>query len=348
VPAEEEELMSNRLAFSLLVGALGMGSFVSDAAAAGFEAKTMRDPLSVREVERGLIIGRGWLEFGFNSSVKQADGYWNADGEAVDFESAEWLYSTHSLDIRYGISRRAELRWRQPVHYMRLGNELLGTDTSQVSLGDPSFGYSLELLRSAEPLTSWVVYTDYTGPGGTESPGSYLGGPMNVSHFVVSTGTPAIDVGTAVKTQMGPLALQAGVGFTNRFSAVVQYAIEITEYQFGGRVKPGNIVHMDGGAMLQAGPVALGGSVLFQAREATKVGTTAGTLTGNKNLVAIDGSDGWSLDANVGAVANLTRGVDITAAYSIPLRGEDLQFFPLEAIHPTRGNTVSVGLELRY
>ena len=340
--------MSNRLAFSLLVGALGMGSFVSDAAAAGFEAKTMRDSLSVREVERGLIIGRGWLEFGFNNSVKQADGYWSADGEPVDFESAEWLYTTHSLDIRYGLSRRAELRWSQPVHYMRLGNESLGTDTSQLALGDPSFGYSLELLRSSEPLTSWVVYADYKGPGGTESPGSYLGGPMNVSHFVVSTGTPDIDVGTAAKTQMGPLALQAGVGFTNRFSAVVQYAIEITEYQFGGRVKPGNIVHMDGGAMLQVGPVALGGSMLYQARQETKVGTTEGTLTGNKNLVAIEGSDGWSLDANVGAIANLTRGVDVTAAYSIPLRGEDLQFFPLEAIHPTRGNTVSVGLELRY
>ena len=34
------------------------------ALAAGFEAKTMRSTMPSREVERGLIIGRGWLEFG--------------------------------------------------------------------------------------------------------------------------------------------------------------------------------------------------------------------------------------------------------------------------------------------
>ena len=42
--------------------------------AAGFEAKTMRDTFSAREVERGLILGKGWLEFGLGTDIKQAQG----------------------------------------------------------------------------------------------------------------------------------------------------------------------------------------------------------------------------------------------------------------------------------
>ena len=38
------------------------GWFGSVAQAGGFEPKTMRDPLSKRAIERGLVLGKGWVE----------------------------------------------------------------------------------------------------------------------------------------------------------------------------------------------------------------------------------------------------------------------------------------------
>jgi hypothetical protein len=47
-------------------------------------------------------------------------------------------------------------------------------------------------------------------------------------------------------------------------------------------------------------------------------------------------------------VFNLTRGFDIDLGVSVPVVGEDLQFFPIEDIHPTRGVTYSGTLEARF
>jgi hypothetical protein len=47
-------------------------------------------------------------------------------------------------------------------------------------------------------------------------------------------------------------------------------------------------------------------------------------------------------------VINVTRGVDVLVAVRHSIAGEDLQFFPIEQIHPTRGTTYSTALELRY
>ena len=77
--------------------------------AAGFQAKTMRETLSARENERGLLLGKGWLEFGLGTDVKRADGYWSSDGEAVDFEDAVWTWSTQRINIRSGLTKRSEL-----------------------------------------------------------------------------------------------------------------------------------------------------------------------------------------------------------------------------------------------
>ncbi len=73
---------------------------MGDAVAGGFEAKTMRDSLAAREVERPLVIGKGWLEANLGVDVKNSTGFWDAEGEAQDFDSANWLYSTQSMTVR--------------------------------------------------------------------------------------------------------------------------------------------------------------------------------------------------------------------------------------------------------
>ena len=320
----------------------------SEVEAAAFEAKTGRLPLSVREVERALVMQKGWLEFGLSVDWKVANGYWTSEGEAADFDYAQWTYSTERMDIRYGITRRSEIFWRMPFHYMNLVNDELGTDTSTFGLGDPLLGYKYELFDKAAPTTSVAAYVQMKLPAGAESPGQYVGGPYTVDSFIISTGTPDYTIGVQGKQQAGPIAVVGGVGYTYRMSAVVQYLIEVTEYQFAGRIKPGSYVFGDLGVQLGLGPVVLLGNMHYLKRDETKVGTTGEQFLGNNQLYAIEGSDGWSLDADTGLMVNLTRGLDIQGGVNIPVRGEDLQFFPLESIHPTRGLTYTGTLKLRF
>ena len=318
------------------------------AVAAGLQAKTMRDTLSAREVERPLVIGMGWIELGLGTDVKIADGYWSADGEPVDFEEADWMYSTQRLDIRYGVTRRGELYWFIRTHYTQLTNEERGTDTSYFGLGDPHFGYRFEAWRSMAPLTSVVFFADYKAPAGNESPGNYVGGPDTWSAVVLSTGTPDATFGVDVKRQVGPLAVRGSAAYVRRISNLAQYIIETELNQFAGRIKPGDITRLDGDLTVQLGPVALLGGARFQAWKETRIGSTAEGLFLAKNLVAVPDSDGWSLDARTGLTFHVTRGIDVVAQATVPMRGEDLLFFPIEELSPTRGNTYSGTLEFRY
>ena len=328
--------------------ALGLVATTSTAQAEGFQVKTMRDPLPSREYERGLVIGKGWAEWSFGADVKLADGYWDAQGVAQTWDNARFTYTTERTMVRYGASRRAELWMLLPFHYERLTNSVLGTDTHQFGIGDPMFGWKVEPFRSISPVTSWIIYTWYKGPAGNESPGNYIGGPDTFSRFVVTTGTPDLAFGTALKRQLGPFAGTVDVTWVHRFSGATMWAIETTNDQFAGRIKPGDIAKVAPDLMVQAGPVALHGGALIQVRQVTKAGTTANGWFPGKDLVAIAGSDGWSVDIPAGAVFNITRGVDVDLAVDVPVRGEDLQFFPIEDLQPTRGLTYSGTLKLRY
>ena len=327
---------------------LGLALTSTPAFAGGFEAKTMRDTLAAREVERGLVIGKGWLEFGLGADVKIARGEWSPDGEPVDWASTEFLYTTERLDLRYGVSRRGELYWSLIGHYIRLTDDDLGTDISQVGLGDPHFGYKFEAFRSMAPMTSLIVYGDYKAPAANESPGSYVGGPTTFRSFIMTTGTPDITVGARGKRQVGPVAVTLGAAYVRRLSALTQYIIETDYNQFSGRIKPGDITQFDGELLIQLGPVALQGGAIMQMRQDTRMGNTVDGWFPARDLKVVADSGGASVDGLGGLTLNLTRGVDLVAMARVPLQGEDLQFFPIEDIQPTRGNTYSGTLEFRY
>ena len=329
---------------TLLFGALGLT--LGTAHAEAFEPKTMRDTLAAREVERPLILGKGWLEFGLGGEVKNATGYWDSNGEPVDFTDASWLWTTQTLAIRYGVSRRGELYWNFRTHYAQLTNPTMGTDLSNFGIGDPNFGFKLELLRGLN--TSLISYIDYKAPAANEAPGNYVGQSNSMGAIVMTTGTPDLTLGVAARQRLGPVALTVEVEHVHRFSNVVQYLVETTNNQYNARMKPGDISRGTADLMLQLGPVAphVGGELAL--RQVTRTGQTSGDLFGDLKLKDVEGSDGWSFDLNPGAVINITRGLDLDLAASIPLRGEDLQFFPIEDLQPTRGLTFKAAVELRY
>lgn len=324
------------------------GLINSTAFAGGFEPKTMRDPLSKRGLERGLVLGKGWVELEFANDYKVATSYWDGDGEAQDFDYAKWTYTTQRLDIRYGVTRKAELYWRIKTHYVHLENDALGTDNSQFGVGDPEFGYRYELFRSLAPITSVIAYTTYKAPFANESPGNYVGGPNTFSSFVLTTGTPDWTFGIKAKKQFGPVAIQAGLSHVYRVSGLALYIVETDLNQFTMRIKPGNIQRLELGVQTQLGPLNLSATAISDKRGLLKIGPTSDGLIATNSLEVVENSDGLYLDALMAAEINISNTIDFVGQANIPLVGEDLQFFPIEDIHPTKGNTYTGAFVFRY
>jgi len=80
----------------------------------------------------------------------------------------------------------------------------------------------------------------------------------------------------------------------------------------------------------------------------TRIGPSASGLFPAKDLRAEEGSDGVSVDVLASGTIHLARRVDAVAAVTVPMKGEDLMYFPIEDLHPTRGNTYSGTIEFRY
>jgi hypothetical protein len=328
--------------------ALG-GCLLSSAAQSGtFDGKTMRDAHPAREVERKINLTKGWLEFSFGYHHKVGTGAWGADGSRNPFTDARWTYQTEALTIRYGISPRAELWWYAEAHQARLVNDALGTDTRDNALGDQIVGYRLSLFEQEAPLTSVVFEAHMKLASGKEQAGTYIGGPMNVSGFVFSTGTPDLYLGGAAKYALGPIGLTGRVGYMRRLSAVVNYLIEVETYQFQGRMKPGDEIQGELEVLAQIGPVTVSATPKVEYRFKTKMGTSAKGLFPNKNLRPVAGSNGLALDLEGRLRFQINRNFDVELYTLQPLVGEDLQFFPLEDIHPTLGATYGGSLEVRY
>ena len=325
---------------SLLTAVLLMAP---SAEAQTFGAKTMRWALPTREVERSLKLSKGWVEFGFQYDHKIGLGAWSSDGSPEYFEHARFTMQTETLKVRYGLFPRAELWWDIPVKQARLTNDLLGTDISGSSIGDPKFGYRFELFRTYTPLTSVVLEFSTKGAAGKESGGSYIGGPANFSSIVFTTGTSDWYFGAAAKRQVGPLAFTTHAGYTWRWAGVVQYLVELERSQFAGRIDPGDLIRADLEVMAQLGPVVLAATPVFEYRMKTRLGSG-----GVRDLQPLAESDGWSLDVRAVAMLQLGRGVDVSAHAILPVRGEDLQFFPIEDLQPTYGPTFGGTLEVRY
>ncbi len=313
-----------------------------------FSAKAMRESFSTREVDRSLLLPKGWLELSLGFDYKLGVGAWGADGSRQKWEDARWHYMTERATLRYGLGPRVELWAEIPVHQARLVNEPLGTDIKDWSMGDPRFGAKFNLISRDVPRTSFVLEFGYKGPAAKESPANYIGGPNNVTGFVFTTGTPDLSVGLGAKQQVGPVGFTGHVAYVHRFSGVVQYLVELENNQFLGRIKPGDQVKADLDVGVQLGPVWLHTAGKVEWRDVTRIGTSSRGSSPNSNTDVVAESDGTAFDVSPGIVLNLSRGVDVSGYANIPLVGEDLQFFPIEDLHPTRGPTFGGAVELRY
>ncbi len=351
----------------IIASSLFLIGLAPSALAGGFGEKTMRAPMPTTEVERSLILPRGWVETKVDFEQKVATASWNSAGERVDFDHSTWLYRTERLTLSLGYGPHSEMWFSVPFHQARLTQDRpdVPADYTQVdirdnSIGDPKVGWRVEILRTEAPLTSVVFNTYWKGPAASEAPGTFIGGPLNVQGFVFTTGTPDAYFGVAAKRQFGPASFTLNAGYMRRFSSTVQYLIELENMQFLGRIAPGDELQVDTDLTVQAGPVALHAGTRGKTRAETRVGTTSGgigVLRPDKPcgegvdrgcLRPLAGSGGAALDVNVSAQFMLSRGLDFHVGANIPVVGEDFMFFPIEDLHPTAGTTINVTLEARY
>ncbi len=329
----------------------------NSASAGMFGEKTMRQPLPTQAVERSLILPRGWVEVQLDFEQKTSTSSWNSDGSRDQWQHSRWSYRTQRATFTLGFAKRANLWFDFPVHQARLTQDREGvaadqqTDIRDASIGDPRAGWIIELFNQESPTASVAFEGWYKGAAANEAPGTYIGGPLNVNGFVFTTGTPDVYLGFGAKKQLGPLGLEAHAGYKHRFSATVQYLIELENSQFAGRMKPGHQFLVDTKVQLQLGPVApyVGSRGLTRGEAA--VGTTSGgpgVIRPDKQLRKLSGSGGSQLDLVAGLQLNASRGFDVTLGANLPLIGEDFMFFPIEDLHPTAGTTLFGSVEIRY
>lgn len=336
-----------------LVTALGSAClcllFVTPAWAQAFGPKASREPFPARELERPLDIPRAWSEFTLAHTVKLGVGGWSPEGAIERFDNARWTYNTTLIRWRYGLARRAEMAWDVPIISSSLRNDELGTDTRSVAVGDVRFRYIYRIHEQEAPMTALVTEFEVKGPTGRETPGSYVGGPNQFSTFVNSTGTWDAYLGLAGKKQIGPGAFTGRIGYQRRFSGIAQYVVETTQRQFAGRIKPGDRLTAEVEALLQLGPIAAALRPVATIRGRTRTGVTSKNwLNPGSELKPVADSGGWALDLNGQLTVNATRGFDVHLMGVLPVRGEDLQFFPIEDLHPTYGPTFGGAVEVRF
>lgn len=329
---------------------LGVGLVAEPAQAGLFGPKSSREVMPAREVERPLDLPRGWSEFTLSHDVKLGTGGWSPDGQVVPFEHASWTWHTSLLRWRFGLTRRSDIQWDLPFHVGRLTNDELGTNLTAGNLGDIRFTYRYRLYEAEDaPMTAVVVEASLEGPTGRETPGTYRGGPQQMSTILTTSGSWDAYLGVAARRQVGPLRFTGRAGYMRRFSGLTQFVVEIENGQFAGRFKPGDRVQASVEVLGQIGPVAVAASPRFAYRAATKAGVTSNTwYNPGSEMTAYPNSDGIELDLDANIIVNATRGFDIILQGSLPLVGEDLQFFPLEDVHPTYGPTLGGAVEVRF
>ena len=139
-----------------------------------------RDPLPAREIERPLVLPRGWTRLGFDLRL-QPEGRVRRD--------------TGSLAVAVGVLPRAELYVVAPVVRART------SELAVVGAGDPVIGARMSLWRAEPPNRSVALDLWFRAPHGAAPDGVPLG---------ESVATAAASV--VARAELSGLGLDGAVG----------------------------------------------------------------------------------------------------------------------------------------
>lgn len=271
-------------------------------ALAQVQPKRSREPLPAIEVERGLVLPKGWFEVALSHSTGRVRGTWAADGSLDPFER-RWVQHTQRAVLRYGLAPKVEVFGALPVHEGSAG-------TFTAAVGRASFGVRGELVGTDLPTTSWAVEVGSSGASGPE-PDIARGLPDPANPLTFIGGTPSGWIASALRRQIGALALALRVEHHVYFPARVGLSVDWMD--------PGDHWVAEGSVLLQGGPVVVSAEPRVVRRGITRIAQQR-----------VPNSDGIDLRSRFRAEIHASRGFEVGVFADLHLRGEDSMLYPIE------------------
>lgn len=356
------------LGFITLIAAVGVSS---QASASWLQPHTIQENVPIAEVERALVAGKSRMVFDLGFSWKQSKSHFlNSGGifnagftEGTNFEkeknSAAWNYARPTFGLTWGFSKNSDIFMEVPVIVASVVNDrMVGDDGAPspirtVGIGDLHGGIRFQFLRNRSDdgkfSNSLVAQFDMRFPTGSESPGSFIGGPNNVATIVTGTGTWGWDLSVRFKQQIAILALETGLGFTWNPTGTVMYLIEDQENQFNQHMDPGDVVHLDVGVTVQPFQhLAIRADWMLDYRTPSRWGSTVSAFPACKNCELIPDSNGFWMDLRGTLIADFDTHFGLDAYFEYTLAGRRAFLWPLEEISPTRGWTAGGTISYRF
>jgi len=317
------------------------------AQAGPFTQKSSQGEAPETQVDRRLVLPRGWLELGVRADSKSSNAYRDGQGRRKQRES-NWRYSRGWLDVRQGFSKRITLYGSMPWVMAELSPQA-GTVTRTVAMGDAHIGLVAEPWNWEEVGLGFSM--DLKAPSGVEWPGDVVSGPDQVSSFLTGTGTSNFAVqalGRAVIADR--IGVRAGVGYVHKFAGVVGYVVQ--DDGFGnGWIDPGDEIRLDADATGQIiDSLALSLGARWSRRSAYKMGVS-GPGTTRRVMSELPGGAGSFLDARVGLSWEPSDHWELHAHGARDVAGSDTRVFShlgLEEFSPQPGIEAGMGVRVRW
>ncbi len=327
--------------------AILMCAMSSVSTAGPFTPKTMQGELAVSEVERTLVVPKGWLEFGLMVDTKRSVTYRGSDGvERAHPNGFAWSHSRLWLDVKQGFSPRVSLYAKLPIVRSSL-QPVIGRPTTTMAMGDAHTGLIYQPWLASPHSVAFSV--DLKSPSGVEwTEGTGASG--DTQSFLTGTGLTSLAAFTHVKGVLGPsVSTTAALGYIRKFPGVVGYVAEVGGFG-NGVLNAGDEVNLHVQMTGQLGSrIWLRGKADYRYLTETWIGVN-GALGSRIMRPVRHSAGGW-------LVGEAAVGIEPTNRWTIEMRvnrdlmGGDSRPFAhlgLEELSPQPGMGIAIGAVSRW
>lgn len=307
--------------------------FVAVTGSAGARAdEGKKEALAAIEVERGWVLPRGWSEAGVGLEVQRSEERWSEDGGVAP--GAVFSRATVTSGWRFGIARGMDVEVRVPVSAESLAGE------EAAGLGDVGAAWRWAWWSQRAPNRTFGSEISLSLPTGARAEGAVLGAAAS-GGIPLGTGSVGLTAGVGGTRQLGPIRASAEARLTHWFPGESGFVLAETSSTW---VQPGDGVLLQAEALVQLAVLAPTCALTYRRWGAARVGDDFGLQLGDR----VEDSGGWGWEVAPGVVLDLSRGVQLSGAVRIPLRGEGDTFFPVVSLSPVPGPAWSAGLRVRF
>jgi hypothetical protein len=309
----------------------------------------MQGEQPLRQIDRQLVMPKGWLQVSLSVDQKNSTSYRDANGVLTDRSGGTvWTYRRAWLRIEQGFSPRMTLYAHVPLVQSTLQNDS-NVELRTRALGDVHTGLRYQPWTGTRHKLAFGV--DLKAPSGVEWPSDLIGGASNTSSFLTGTGVTNLNPEVHGRVMVRSFAVvDAHLGYVHKFPAVVGYVLE-TDGFGNGWLNPGNEVYARGSLLCQISDrMSIHGDLKYSRRAAHRIGVS-GQSTSSVELETLKGSEAEYTDAGGGLSFSASEHMEITIGAIAQVGGTDTRTFAhlgLEELSPQPGIESNVEVMLRW